>query len=72
MPTLTVADLDNALAPFYRRDLVPVVSTNGSIPEADVQVVRVPADQRTKGEANVILDVWITAKGQARRDAVSR
>jgi len=72
MPTLTRADLDAALAQFHAVGLVPVLSTNGGIPEADVQVVRVPANQRVKGEANVILDVWITEKGQARLDAVSR
>jgi hypothetical protein len=68
MPTLTRADLDETLAQFHAAGLVPVLSTNGGIPQTDVQVVRVPANQRVKGEPNVILDVWITEKGQARLD----
>lgn len=68
MPLATRADLDTALQRFHDAGLTPMLSTNGSIPDADVQVVRVPADQRKAGEPNVILDVWVTDKGEARLD----
>jgi len=70
MPTLTAADREALLAPFHDAGLTPVLATNGSIPDADVQVVRVPANLRVQGEANVILDAWITEKGQRRLDDV--
>jgi hypothetical protein len=66
MPVSTRADVTAALTRFHDAGLTPVLSTNGAIPDADVQVVRVPADQRTQGEPNAILDVWVTEKGEAR------
>ena len=54
MPTLTRADLDAALAQFHAVGLVPVLSTNGGILEADVQVVRVLEDHGAMAYTTVI------------------
>lgn len=61
------ADLHAALDRFYAAGLTPVLSLNGSIPEADVEVTRYP---RVQGQASSILDVQVTERGQARLDAV--
>lgn len=71
MPESTRADVLAALQRFYDVGLTPVLSTNGGIPGADVQVVRVPADQASGPADRLrVLDVWVTDKGEQRlRDA---
>jgi hypothetical protein len=50
---------DAYLQQFAALGLTPILSTNGSNPEADIQVV--------KGEKpGDVPECWITAKGQAR------
>jgi hypothetical protein len=61
-------DLDAALARFHAKGLTPVLSTNGSIPDADIDVTRGP---RVRGEAVPILDVQITPAGLAKLEAAT-
>lgn len=61
------ADLDAALARFHAVGLTPVLSTNRGTRETDILVRRGP---RVQGQDSAILDVQITANGQARLDAV--
>lgn len=62
------ADLHRALDRFYDAGLVPILSLNGGIPSADIEVTRGP---RVQGEASgAILEVRITSAGQARLQAV--
>ena len=62
--TAAHATRDDLLRQFRDVGLVPVVSTNGSIPDADVQVVK-----GTKpGE---VVDCWLTLRGQDRLWSVS-
>lgn len=61
------ADLHAALDRFYAAGLTPVLSLNGSIPDADIEVTRTPLAQ---GQARAILDVQVTERGQARLAAV--
>ena len=50
---------DELIAQFRDAGLVPVVSTNGGIPDADIQVVK-----GTKpGEA---IECWLTERGKLR------
>jgi len=66
MPTVTRpprtaahAERDRLIAQFKDAGLVPVLSTNGGIPDADIQIVKGPKP----GE---VLEVWVTARGEAR------
>ena len=53
------ASRDAAIAQFAAAGLVPVLSTNGSNPEADIQIV--------KGEKpGEVLESWITPRGLGR------
>lgn len=62
--TAAHADRDALIAQFAAAGLTPSLSTNGSIPDADIQVGRRPlADSGVHGELD---GAWITAKGQAR------
>ncbi|HMF58847.1 MAG TPA: hypothetical protein VK595_00665 [Vicinamibacterales bacterium] len=54
-----LAELTALLARFAEAGLQPVLSTNGGIPEADIQVAKETGH-------SLILGVWLTAKGQAR------
>lgn len=63
----TKADRDAALALFYAAGLVPVLSTNGRIPDADVEVALAP---RVAGAPVALLSVTVTEAGQARLEAV--
>jgi hypothetical protein len=57
--TAAHATRDALLVQFRDAGLVPVVSTNGSVPDADVQVVK-----GTKpGE---VTECWLTTRGQGR------
>lgn len=50
---------DTLLADFAAAGLSPVLSTNGSIPEADIQIVKGPQH----GE---VIEAWLTSKGKQR------
>ena len=57
--TAAHATRDALLAQFRDVGLVPVISTNGGIPDADIQVVK-----GTKpGE---VVDCWLTERGKSR------
>jgi hypothetical protein len=56
------AQRDAAIKRFADAGLVPVLSTNGGNPEADIQIVKGP-------KAGEVLEAWITAKGEARLPA---
>jgi hypothetical protein len=60
--TAAHAKRDELTALFASHGLVAVVSTNGSIPGADIQIVKgvQPGD---------VPDVWLTARGEARLKA---
>jgi hypothetical protein len=62
------SDVNAALARFYTAVLVPAISTNGGIADADVEVTCGP---RVRGEAVPILDVQITPAGLARLEATT-
>jgi hypothetical protein len=57
------ADLDAALNRFHAAGLTPVLSTNGGIPDADIEVTRGPLEQ---GHPRPVLAVTVTASGLAR------
>lgn len=63
---------DTYLQQFADLGLQPILSVNGSNPEADIQLVKVPADEaHSKDELHGLSECWITDKGQARlREAV--
>ena len=63
--TAAHATLQALLAQFRDAGLVPVVSTNGGIPEADIQVVK-------GAKPGEVLDVWSTDRGRARFKAICR
>lgn len=50
---------DACLQRFRDAGLVAVVSTNGSDPEADIQIVKGP-------QPGDVLEAWVTARGEAR------
>lgn len=60
------AELDTLIGRFAAAGLQPVVSTNGSIPNADIQVAQVPAKEAGGPDRWKIEDVWITAHGRTR------
>ena len=61
------ADLDAAIARFHAVGLTPVLSTNGGIPDADIEVTR---GKRRPNNTAPIVDVTVTAAGLARLEAV--
>jgi len=61
--TAAHVERDRLIQQFHDAGLQAVVSTNGSIPDADIQVAFVTAP-----EGGQALSAWLTAKGQARLD----
>ena len=57
--TAAHVERDRLIAQFKDAGLVPVLSTNGGIPDADIQIVKGPKP----GE---VLEVWVTARGDDR------
>lgn len=53
------AKRDTYLQQFADLGLTPVVSANGSIPDADIQIVK-------GAQPGEVLDCWVTDKGRAR------
>ena len=53
------ASRDAAIAQFAAAGLVPVLSTNGSNPEADIQIVK-------GAQPGEVLESWITPRGLGR------
>lgn len=58
---------DAYLQQFADLGLVPILSTNGSHPNADIQFVKVPADE-AHSHADLFggVECWITERGAAR------
>ena len=54
-----------AIERFHALGIVPVVSTNGGIPHADIQIAKIPADEAKAGDVTFI-DAWVTERGEAR------
>lgn len=50
---------DTLLADFAAAGLAPVLSTNGSITDADIQIVKGP-------QPGEVLEAWLTPKGTQR------
>lgn len=50
---------DDILASFRDLGLVPVISVNGSIPDADIQVVK-------GAKPGEVVDCWLTRRGADR------
>ncbi len=55
---------DAIIQQFADAGLVPVISTNGSNPEADIQQAKGP-------QPGEVVDAWITARGERRLDAAA-
>ena len=56
------AQRDALIQQFADAGLVPAISTNGGIPDADIQVVKGP-------QPGDVSEAWVTALGQRRLDA---
>lgn len=67
---------DAFLQQFHAAGLVPRLSTNGGIPDADIQIVKalLPAKDGTGGDGQYgeVLDCWVTVQGQARLEQAQR
>ncbi len=50
---------DVLLAQFHAAGIIPIVSTNGGIPEADIQVVK-------GAKPGEVVECWVTAHGTRR------
>lgn len=53
------AQRDALIAQFTAAGLVPILSTNGSNPEADIQIVKGP-------QPGEVIEAWLTARGERR------
>ena len=53
------AQRDALIQQFAAAGLVPSISTNGGIPDADIQQVKGP-------QPGDVIEAWITARGEAR------
>jgi len=51
--------LQTLIAQFKDAGLVPVISTNGGVPDADIQIVKGP-------QPGDVTECWITAHGNIR------
>ena len=66
-------DRDRYLALFHSAGLVPVVSTNGGIPDADIQLAKVPGNEaHSKAELEGAIECWVTERGQARLEEAAK
>ena len=65
-PTRTEAhaERDRLIRQFADVGLQPVISTNGSIPDADIQQAK--AILRDGGKHGEVVECWLTERGQAR------
>jgi len=63
-PTDAHRERDRYLQMFHAAGLVPIVSTNGGIPDADIQVTKTLLDEG--GKHGDVLEARLTDRGQRR------
>jgi hypothetical protein len=68
--TAAHADRDALIRQFADAGLTAVVSTNGGIPDADIQVGKVLLSDG--GKHGEVIGAWLTNAGQARLTAAQR